>query len=295
MALINCPQCGKQISDKARKCPHCGLDLSVPYAPQQRATITPEQKPRKKKWWIVLVVLGIIALLALWFFVFNKGEEKRQTPSNSVAVNTEPIKEEHQRPRIYSNCFDGYLNIRQEPNTQATILGRLNNGPEGAVLLSREGNWTKVNCNGIVGYVYTKYTQETPTVAYTGTATIDQIAGVYEYCYGFCQYLFLYYDGTYRIGGEDNEMGKGRYVLQNNEVKLMPVYEDNAYSDVIEHILPIDVSHNKLGKYIKQPFLTESDMSRAKAQYGEYWREEMYGENVYLGTLKDFKKLSALE
>lgn len=25
MALIKCPECGQQISDKADKCPHCGL------------------------------------------------------------------------------------------------------------------------------------------------------------------------------------------------------------------------------------------------------------------------------
>jgi predicted amidophosphoribosyltransferase len=25
MALINCPECAKQISDKATACPHCGL------------------------------------------------------------------------------------------------------------------------------------------------------------------------------------------------------------------------------------------------------------------------------
>lgn len=27
MALINCPQCGRQISDKATRCIHCGIDL----------------------------------------------------------------------------------------------------------------------------------------------------------------------------------------------------------------------------------------------------------------------------
>ena len=26
MALINCPECQNQISDKARSCPHCGFD-----------------------------------------------------------------------------------------------------------------------------------------------------------------------------------------------------------------------------------------------------------------------------
>ena len=25
MALINCPECGRLISDKASKCPHCGM------------------------------------------------------------------------------------------------------------------------------------------------------------------------------------------------------------------------------------------------------------------------------
>ena len=32
MALINCPECNRQISDKAEACPHCGYPL------QQRAT-----------------------------------------------------------------------------------------------------------------------------------------------------------------------------------------------------------------------------------------------------------------
>lgn len=28
MALINCKECGKEISDKANKCPHCGFDIT---------------------------------------------------------------------------------------------------------------------------------------------------------------------------------------------------------------------------------------------------------------------------
>ena len=28
MSLIKCPECGQQISDKAEKCPHCGLPSS---------------------------------------------------------------------------------------------------------------------------------------------------------------------------------------------------------------------------------------------------------------------------
>ena len=28
MALIKCPECGKEISDKAVSCPHCGFPIS---------------------------------------------------------------------------------------------------------------------------------------------------------------------------------------------------------------------------------------------------------------------------
>jgi len=30
MALINCPECGKEVSDKAYTCPHCGNPMSIP-------------------------------------------------------------------------------------------------------------------------------------------------------------------------------------------------------------------------------------------------------------------------
>ena len=30
MALINCPECNKQVSGSAKSCPHCGMDLSEP-------------------------------------------------------------------------------------------------------------------------------------------------------------------------------------------------------------------------------------------------------------------------
>lgn len=29
MALIKCPECGREISDKARECPHCGVPIAA--------------------------------------------------------------------------------------------------------------------------------------------------------------------------------------------------------------------------------------------------------------------------
>ncbi len=36
MALIKCPECGKQISDKAATCPNCGIDVQKATVPQHR-------------------------------------------------------------------------------------------------------------------------------------------------------------------------------------------------------------------------------------------------------------------
>lgn len=45
MALIKCPECGKEISDKATNCPHCGVPMratqSVPTAPPADAIRCP--------------------------------------------------------------------------------------------------------------------------------------------------------------------------------------------------------------------------------------------------------------
>lgn len=70
--------------------------------------------------------------------------------------------------RVYSNAYDGFVNIRQAPQSKAPIVGVLRNGPEGAILLGTEGEWKKIDCNGIVGYVYEKYVQFTPTEVFHG-------------------------------------------------------------------------------------------------------------------------------
>ena len=65
--------------------------------------------------------------------------------------------------KVYSNAYDGFVNIRQAPESDAPIVGVLRNGPEGAILLGTEGEWKHINCNGIEGYVFYQFVQDTPT------------------------------------------------------------------------------------------------------------------------------------
>ena len=107
MALINCPQCGKQVSDKAPRCPHCGLDMTVPYQPPQpqpQKTEAPPKKPRKV-WLIVAAVAGVVIIvaIALWFFVFNN------TKTNETPI-VETARESTAFP--YKTSFTGTIGSR---------------------------------------------------------------------------------------------------------------------------------------------------------------------------------------
>lgn len=93
--------------------------------------------------------------------IYASGSGSASNPS-SVSTPTSA------KSKVYSNAYDGFVNIRQTPQSKAPILGVLRNGPEGAILLGTEGEWKKIDCNGIVGYVYEKYVQDTPTEVFHG-------------------------------------------------------------------------------------------------------------------------------
>lgn len=104
MALINCPQCGKQVSDKALKCPHCGLDMSVPYEPQkpQPQKVEENTKKPRKVLPIFLTGMGCMALVVflLWLFVFkdnNVEEQKHVVPETISKVDKPQSKKESKR------------------------------------------------------------------------------------------------------------------------------------------------------------------------------------------------------
>ena len=46
MALIVCPECGKQVSDQAESCPHCGYPIPK-YIAEQKKQAELEEKAKK--------------------------------------------------------------------------------------------------------------------------------------------------------------------------------------------------------------------------------------------------------
>lgn len=69
MALIYCPECGKEVSDSARKCPHCGYSL--------------KRIPKKK---IIIAIASVVVLFAAIFGVTKIVNYKKELKAAQEAT-----------------------------------------------------------------------------------------------------------------------------------------------------------------------------------------------------------------
>ncbi|MBQ3356851.1 MAG: zinc ribbon domain-containing protein [Oscillospiraceae bacterium] len=66
MALLNCPECGKEISDQALSCPHCGYPLQ-----QDSMVVVVKKKSPGRGFGIAGLVLGILGVVYSWVFLLS--------------------------------------------------------------------------------------------------------------------------------------------------------------------------------------------------------------------------------
>lgn len=120
MAMINCPECGAEISDKAKKCIHCGkvlieektptkvcdecgkevpadatecpycgcpFDEHTPEETNISANQTVNEQPKKKKTKIFIPIVAVIAIVAIVFVVYNvKVVQPKKTYNEAIAL-----------------------------------------------------------------------------------------------------------------------------------------------------------------------------------------------------------------
>ena len=125
--------------------------------------------------------------------------------------------------KVYSCAYDGFVYMRQTASFNAAKVGKFKNGPTGATLISNLGEWMEINYNGVRGYVPSRFVQDEPTVACTGSATVNDITGMWRA--GFFGPLSIYNNGYWSLFGNYFDVAYGYYILQNNEIKLIAVKE----------------------------------------------------------------------
>ncbi|MDR0916822.1 MAG: TM2 domain-containing protein [Oscillospiraceae bacterium] len=85
MAMIQCPECGKEVSDQAASCPNCGTQIKVQQQPQINVNITNANTntntntlgglvyPQKSKWTAFFLCLFLGGLGVHRFYVGKGG------------------------------------------------------------------------------------------------------------------------------------------------------------------------------------------------------------------------------
>ena len=97
MALITCPNCGEQISDKSKKCIHCGANLipeekrfcpecgtaitgNVKNCPNCGCPVSKKKDPKKKKKFTIIGIIAVIVII-IACVVGSKTAEKHRVES----------------------------------------------------------------------------------------------------------------------------------------------------------------------------------------------------------------------
>ncbi|HHX60607.1 MAG TPA: zinc ribbon domain-containing protein [Epulopiscium sp.] len=82
MALISCPECSKEISDRVKSCPHCGYPLIEENTNAQKVELTSVsmklEKGKKKK--IIKATVSLVMILVVVFgsvFLYNKQKAEK--------------------------------------------------------------------------------------------------------------------------------------------------------------------------------------------------------------------------
>jgi len=80
MALINCPECKKEVSDSAKTCPHCGYKL---IEDDVKKTDSQSKKNKKKNGCLTLLIIGAV-LIVIFYIIGSNGDDSSSNSSTST-------------------------------------------------------------------------------------------------------------------------------------------------------------------------------------------------------------------
>jgi len=89
MALINCSECGKQVSDRAAACPHCGAPVAGKAVDTAKGADDEKQSIGKTKIGCLPLFLVVIAVFVVWGALDN--DSRRTTASNRSASQSASV------------------------------------------------------------------------------------------------------------------------------------------------------------------------------------------------------------
>lgn len=128
MSIIRCPECGKEISDKARSCPNCGCPNSE-FSRQENSYYSkqPQRSPmaqQPQKGGCFITTLKILAILVILFVVLaviggqlNQENEKDSSKKSESSEHMTEIQETTERLSRLETEAETIVQTEPEPET----------------------------------------------------------------------------------------------------------------------------------------------------------------------------------
>lgn len=231
MALIKCPECNHEISDKAETCPKCGYELNT-----SKDNSTKEQKQKntlisKDKY----KYLFILAILVIGFLLLNQNKNTTNNTPSPNQPTTAPS--QNNGYQVYTDSTSG-VSFEYPSEYKVTI------GQDGFIYLSKNVN----NNTAVIPYVMIgKYENFNNAVQFLNKFT-DYMRGEYSDLKITIDLLSgnignkLVYGLAYNYTVNNHLVVDNRYaVVINNQVYMFGSKEENTntteINNLVEHII----------------------------------------------------------
>ena len=201
------------------------------------------------------------------FAIVPKFSESKSSIDQEIDESSAPS------TKVYSNAYDGYINIREHPTSKSSIIGTFKNGPNSATCISQTGEWTEINYNGVTGYVYTKYLSDTPTEEVTLNIDNNWLKGIW--CNADEQYAYLIFNnGTFALQSAAGTLAYGSYMLKGNDIEFNIIQFLSSMEISKTQRFRIDSSSDEIGPLRKRDFISETEIYDNPE--GLTWTESQY-------------------
>jgi hypothetical protein len=108
MAIVKCPKCGGDVSDKAVKCPHCGKKL-------------------KQKTWFIFIIVVLICILACLFGYYKWTQQLKRQEAKRQAQIENLLKQSEEAYAVFdfdtvAQCYDELESLDYDISQQRKLL-----------------------------------------------------------------------------------------------------------------------------------------------------------------------------
>lgn len=112
MALINCPECKKQVSEHANSCPHCGYT----FRRGETTVLKGTQRKSNRLTWVILIVFSF------WLIGKCSSDESESTTAETKPKSEQQRNEQSMSTQKKGVVFTSAADFRQAFNTQSKRL-----------------------------------------------------------------------------------------------------------------------------------------------------------------------------